>query len=89
MRLLQLRDQLLARDYPQGPSGGGPEEGHVFTKAEGSKKGYQQEIKPAPLCVPYDPKLPSLGSIMAKHYRAITHSHLATDGIQKKTTVAI
>ena len=73
MRLLQLRDQLLARDYSRDLVETALERARNISRDRALKKAKNKRANQRPvLVVPYDPRLPAIGSIMAKHYRAMT-----------------
>ena len=73
LRLLELRDQLLARDYPRDLVEAALERARAIPRDRALRKVTKKKANQRPvLVVPYDPRLPALGSIMAKHYRAMT-----------------
>jgi hypothetical protein len=71
-RLEELRDLLVARQYPLGMVEATLEEVKLIPREK-----LLQKVKPKVnnrpvLAVPYDPRLPSLSNIQSKHWRAMT-----------------
>ena len=73
MRLLELRDRLLARDYPKNLVESALDRARAIPRERALIKATHRKANQRPvLVVPFDPRLPPISEIMAKHYRTMT-----------------
>ena len=73
LRLLELKKFLLDRDYPSSMVQSALDKARAIPRDRALKKAKQTNKSKRPvLVVPYDPRLPALTPIMAKHWRSMT-----------------